>query len=103
MRPATDETSSPFCTNQNCLTNPRQLEADERPLFLIQRRTRLEALKCVFGSEWLGHQLYDSQRRQIIFMDRNELLDHAAKILLDLKIEEPQARYMELSDDEIPF
>jgi hypothetical protein len=36
-------------------------------------------------------------------MDRDELLDHAAKILLDLKIEEPSAQAVELSDDDIPF
>jgi hypothetical protein len=36
-------------------------------------------------------------------MDRDELLDHAAKILLDLKIEEPFAQAAELSDDDISF
>jgi hypothetical protein len=35
-------------------------------------------------------------------MDRDELLDHAAKILLDLKIEEP-SDYLAVSDDDVPF
>ena len=34
---------------------------------------------------WLVGQLDMSQRRQIIFMDRDEFLDHSARILLDLK------------------
>jgi hypothetical protein len=36
-------------------------------------------------------------------MDRDELLDHAARITLDLKIEESFEQAMELSDDDIPF
>jgi hypothetical protein len=55
------------------------------------------------AKEWLGQQLDDSQRRQIIFMDRDELLNHAARILIDLKVEEPVAEEVELSDDDIPF
>lgn len=55
------------------------------------------------AKEWLGQQLDDSQRRQIIFMDRGELLNHAARILIDLKVEEPVAEKVELSDDDIPF
>jgi len=56
------------------------------------------------AKDWLAGQLDTSQRRQIIFMDRDELLDHSARILLDLKIEEPTiAEYVELNDDDIPF
>ena len=55
------------------------------------------------AKEWLGQQLDDSQRRQIIFMDRDELLNHAARILIDLQVEEPVAEKVELSDDDIPF
>ena len=67
-------------------------------LFIISAGEITKAAK-----HWLAGQLDASQRRQIIFMDRDELLDHAAKILLDLKIEEPFAQALELSDDDIPF
>lgn len=55
--------------------------------------------------EWLVGQLDASQRRHIIFMDRGELLDHAARILIDLSLDEPAAedRAAEISDDDIPF
>jgi hypothetical protein len=46
---------------------------------------------------WLVKQLDVGMRRHIIFMDRDEFLDHSARILLDLKIEQP------LTDDDIPF
>jgi hypothetical protein len=45
---------------------------------------------------WIVEHLDAGQRRHIIFMDRGELLDHSARILLDLAIEEP-------FDDEISF
>jgi len=51
------------------------------------------------AKEWLVGQLDAGQRRHIIFMDRGEFLDHAARILLDLQMEEPDT----LSDDDIPF
>ncbi len=35
---------------------------------------------------WLAERLDASQRRHIIFMDRDEFLDHSARILLDLQI-----------------
>lgn len=50
---------------------------------------------------WLVEKLDQSQRRQIIFMDRDEFLDNSARILLDLKLDEPES--IELSDDDIPF
>ena len=40
------------------------------------------------------------QRRHVIFMDRGEFLDHAARILLDLRLDEAGAA---LTDDDIPF
>lgn len=49
---------------------------------------------------WLVEKLDTEQRRHIIFMDRSEFLDHAARILLDLKLEEAGAP---LKDDDIPF
>lgn len=48
---------------------------------------------------WLVEQLDVSQRRHIIFMDRDELLDHSARILLDLQFQEVAS---DLPDD-IPF
>lgn len=50
--------------------------------------------------EWLVAQLDAGQRRHIIFMDREEFLDQAARILLDLRIDPPTA---EIADDDIPF
>lgn len=49
---------------------------------------------------WLVGQLDASQRRHIIFMDRDEFLDQSARILLDLRLEDAPA---EISDDDIPF
>jgi hypothetical protein len=53
------------------------------------------------AKEWLVGQLDASQRRHIIFMDREELLNHAARILIDLRFDEAEAA--EISDDDIPF
>jgi hypothetical protein len=36
---------------------------------------------------WVIEQLDNGQRRHIIFMDRNEFLDHSARILLDAQID----------------
>ncbi|MBI4474176.1 MAG: hypothetical protein HY646_16010 [Acidobacteria bacterium] len=48
---------------------------------------------------WLVEKLDAGMRRHIIFMDRDEFLDHAARILLDLRIEPAQF----ITDDDIPF
>lgn len=50
---------------------------------------------------WLAQQLDVSQRRYIIFMDREEFLDQSARILLDLELESTEAT--EVADDDIPF
>jgi hypothetical protein len=50
---------------------------------------------------WLVEKLDTGQRRHIIFMDRSEFLDHAARILLDLKLDEAGAAA--LTNDDIPF
>jgi hypothetical protein len=50
---------------------------------------------------WLIEKLDAGQRRHIIFMDRNEFLDHAARILVDLRLE--KANEAALTDDDIPF
>ena len=49
---------------------------------------------------WLVEQLDKEMRRHIIFMDRDEFLDHAARILLDLKIDKAA---WTITDDDIPF
>jgi hypothetical protein len=51
---------------------------------------------------WLVEKLDASQRRHIIFMDRNEFLDHAARILVDLELE-TLAPGGSITDDDIPF
>lgn len=51
---------------------------------------------------WLVEKLDQTQRRQIIFMDRDEFLDNSARILLDLKLEESEA-VAPPDDDDIPF
>ncbi|MGH9763057.1 MAG: hypothetical protein ACREDR_29730 [Blastocatellia bacterium] len=48
---------------------------------------------------WLVGKLDQSQRGQIIFMDRDEFLDHSARILLDLRLETDERG----GDPEIPF
>lgn len=63
-------------------------------LFLISAGEITKAARS-----WLVGQLDTGQRRDIIFMDREELLDHAARILLDARIDEPIA----ISDDDVPF
>jgi hypothetical protein len=49
---------------------------------------------------WLVGQLDASQRRHIIFMDRDEFLDQSARILLDLRIDEAA---LTTGDEDIPF
>lgn len=63
-------------------------------LFLISAGEITKAARS-----WLVGQLDAGQRRHVIFMDREELLDHAARILLDLEINEP----LQVTDDNIPF
>ncbi len=57
----------------------------------INRKVLLDHIYLISAGEitkaartWLVEQLDHSQRRYIIFMDRNEFLDQAARILLDL-------------------
>jgi len=49
---------------------------------------------------WIAGKLDKEQRRHFIFMDRSELLDHSARILLDLRIDPLPAP---IDDSEIPF
>jgi hypothetical protein len=64
-------------------------------LFLISAGEITKAART-----WLIEQLDASQRRHIVFMDRDEFLDQSARILLDLPIDEPAAS---ISDEDIPF
>jgi len=48
---------------------------------------------------WLIEQLDAGQRRHVIFMDRDEFLDQAARILLDLRLDSSPA----ITDEDIPF
>jgi hypothetical protein len=82
--------------------------AIDHPVFdpEVNRKFLLDHLFIISAGEitkpartWLVGELDSSQRRHIIFMDREELLDQSARILLDLKVEEPP----EISDDDIPF
>lgn len=49
---------------------------------------------------WLIEQLDANQRRHIIFMDRDEFVDQSARVLLDLRIDEPE---IPITDEDIPF
>jgi hypothetical protein len=62
-------------------------------LFIISAGEITRAAKT-----WLGERLDASQRRHIIFMDRDEFLDHSARIMIDLKIDAPQVK-----ESDIPF
>lgn len=52
------------------------------------------------AKEWIGSHLNAEKRRHIIFMDRDEFLDHAARILIDLNLEDVP---LELDLDDVPF
>jgi hypothetical protein len=49
---------------------------------------------------WIAGKLDKEQRRHFIFMDRGELLDHAARILIDLRVDSPS---IAIDDSDIPF
>jgi hypothetical protein len=49
---------------------------------------------------WIVEHLDAAMRRHIIFIDRDEYLNHSARILVDLKIEAPP---FTISEDDIPF
>ncbi len=90
----------------NVLTQAKM--AIDHPIFDpdANRKVLLDHLFIISAGEitraarsWLGEKLDAGTRRHIIFMDRDEFLDHAARILLDLKIEPAQF----ITDDDIPF
>ena len=63
-------------------------------LFLISAGEITKAARS-----WLVEQLDVGQRRHIIFMDRDELLDQSARILIDLQVEGP----FQITDEDVPF
>ncbi|MGH9733742.1 MAG: hypothetical protein ACRD8A_04025 [Candidatus Acidiferrales bacterium] len=82
--------------------------AIEHPIFdpEANRKVLLDHLFLISAGEitraartWLVEQLDAGQRRHIIFMDRDELLDQSARILLDLCVDSPPI----ISDEDIPF
>jgi hypothetical protein len=104
-----DSSSSSADKNVATVLNQARM-AIEHPIFDsdTNRKVLLDHLFIVSGGEitkqaraWLIEKLDSGQRRHIIFMDRNEFLDHAARILVDLRLEDGKAS--ELADDEIPF
>lgn len=91
----------------NVLTQARI--AIDHPIFDPEsgRKVLLDHILIISAAEitkaartWLVEQLDTSQRRHIIFMDRDEFLDQSARILLDLRIDEPEVL---ISDEDIPF
>lgn len=87
----------------NVLTQVRM--AIDHPIFDpdANRKVLLDHVFVIAAGEitraaraWIAEHLDATQRRHIIFMDRDELLDHSARIVLDL----PSA---DLADDDIPF
>ncbi|MFL6449593.1 MAG: hypothetical protein ACJ746_18215 [Bryobacteraceae bacterium] len=90
----------------NVLTQARM--ALDHPIFdpEANRRVLLDHLYLISAGEitkaarsWLVERLDAEQRRHIIFMDRSEFLDQSARILLDLKMDEPAT----LTMNDLPF
>jgi hypothetical protein len=82
--------------------------AIDHPIFDsdTNRKVLLDHLYLISAGEitraartWLVERLDAVQRRHIIFMDRDEFLDQSARILLDLRLDNP----MTITDGDIPF
>jgi hypothetical protein len=83
-------------TNISTILNQAQMAIDH-PIFDpdANRKVLLDHLFVISAGEitraartWLIEKLDAGQRRHIIFMDKEEFLDHSARILLDLKLVE---------------
>lgn len=103
-----DSSSSSGAKNVSTVLNQARMAIDH-PIFdpEANRKVLLDHLFLISAGEitkaartWLIEQLDAGQRRHIIFMDRDELLDQSARILLDLRIDEPAPA---LFDEDIPF
>lgn len=82
--------------------------AIDHPLFDpdINRKVLLDHIFIISASEitraaraWIVEKLDIGQRRHLIFMDRDDLLDHAARILVDLNLEQDHVP----AESDIPF
>jgi hypothetical protein len=95
--------------NNNVATVLNQARmAIDHPIFDsdTNRKVLLDHLYLISAGEitraartWLVERLDAAQRRHIIFMDRDEFLDQSARILLDLRLDNP----MTITDGDIPF
>jgi len=95
----------------NILTQVRM--AIDNPIFDqdIGRKVLLDHVFIISSGQitraarnWLVEKLDADQRRHIIFMDRDEFLNHSARILQDLVLEDDtQSPDIELTSDDIPF
>jgi hypothetical protein len=103
-----DSNNASGAKNVSSILNQARMAMDH-PIFDPEsnRNVLLDHLFIVSAAEitkaartWLVGQLDAGQRRHIIFMDRDEFLDQSARILLDLRLDDPPAS---LSDDDIPF
>jgi hypothetical protein len=103
-----DSNNASGVKNVSSILNQARMAVDH-PIFDPEsnRNVLLDHLFIISAGEitkaartWLVGQLDASQRRHIIFMDRDEFLDQSARILLDLRIDETA---VSISDDDIPF
>jgi hypothetical protein len=67
-------------------------------LFLISAGEITKAART-----WLVEQLDVSQRRHIIFMDREEFLAQASRVLIDLHLDDSAGAASSIVDDGLPF
>jgi hypothetical protein len=93
----------------NVLTQVKM--AIDHPLFDpdLGRKVLLDHIFVITAGEitraartWIVEHLDASQRRHIIFMDRDEFLDQSVRILQNLQLEERTGTAFDL-DDEMPF
>jgi hypothetical protein len=75
----------------------------------VNRKVLLDHLFLISASEitkaartWLIEQLDSSQRRHIIFMDSEDFLAQASRILIDLRLE-PEQPKGQIDFDDVPF
>jgi hypothetical protein len=103
-----DSNNASGAKNVSSVLNQARMAVDH-PIFdpEANRKVLLDHLFLISAGEitkaaraWLIEQLDASQRRHIIFMDRDEFLDQSARILIDLRLDEPVT---EITDDDIPF
>jgi hypothetical protein len=81
------------------LDAPRRAHNLEAPAPRKNRKVLLDHL-FIISAEEITRAARAGQRRHILFMDRDEFLNHAARILMDLRVGETPA---DLDEDDIPF